>query len=234
MQQIKNILNQYKYYILCTFLLLIIIVFISLKSNNKIEKVEAIKEVKTEKIVEEKKEEMKEEKIKYLKVDVKGEVKNPGVYELEEGKRVIDSINKAGGLTKNADTNYINLSKKIKDEMIIIVYSKEEIANLKDKENIIVYVEKECECPSIKNDACVYDSKEESIDSNNLEKNDKININTATIEQLQTLSGIGEAKAKSIIEYREENGNFKNIEEIMNVSGIGESAYSKIKDNITV
>ena len=137
----------------------------------------------------------------------------------------------SGGLTKNADTSYLNLSKKLKDEMTIVVYSKEEIANMKDQESIIVYMEKECNCPNISNDACINDnSNSDSINNNN----GKININTATIEELQTLTGIGESKAKSIIEYRETNGNFKSVEDIMSVSGIGESAYSKIKDNITV
>ena len=226
MIQIKKIFNQYKYYILVIILLLLIVFILLFNSFNseKIEKVEAIKEIKTEEKVE-------KPKKAYIKVDVKGEVQKPGVYELEEGKRVIDSINMSGGLTKNADTSYLNLSKRLKDEMTIIVYSKEEIANMKEKESIIVYMEKECNCPSISNDACINDNS--NYDSIN-NSNEKININTATIEELQSLTGIGESKAKSIIEYRETNGNFKSIEDIMNVSGIGESAYSKIKDNITV
>ena len=70
--------------------------------------------------------------------------------------------------------------------------------------------------------------------NNSSTSTEKININTATLEELQTLSGIGESKAKAIIEYREENGNFSKPEDILNVSGIGESVYEKIKDNITV
>lgn len=226
MLQIKKIFNRYKYYILVIILLLLIVFILLFNSFNseKIDKVEAIKEIKTEEKVE-------KPKKAYIKVDVKGEVQKPGVYELEEGKRVIDSINMSGGLTKNADTSYLNLSKRLKDEMTIIVYSKEEIANMKDQESMIVYMEKECNCPSISNDACINDnSNSDSINNSN----EKININSATIEELQSLTGIGESKAKSIVEYRETNGNFKNIEDIMNVSGIGESAYSKIKDNITV
>lgn len=228
MLQIKKIFNQYKYYILVIILLLLIVFILLFNSFNseKIEKVEAIKEIKTEEKVE-------IPKKTYIKVDVKGEVQKPGVYELEEGKRVIDSINMSGGLTKNADTSYLNLSKKLKDEMTIVVYSKEEIANMKDKESIIVYMEKECNCPSISNDACINDNSNTNTNSIN-NSNEKININRATIDELQSLTGIGESKAKSIIEYRETNGNFKNIEDIMNVSGIGESAYSKIKDNITI
>lgn len=236
MEKIKNILNQYKIYIALIILFILILIFILLNDSNNKKDVKIEKEVKTSSTQTEK------VKKKYLRVDIKGEVVKPGVYELEENKRVIDLINMAGGLSKNADTSYINLSKKLKDEMTIVVYSKEEIAKMKDKESIIVYMEKECECDGITNDACIYnESKNNNSNKNSSEKNStkkesgsKVNINTANIEELTELKGIGESKAEAIIKYREENGKFKSIEDIMNVTGIGESAYSKIKENITV
>ena len=164
-------------------------------------------------------------------VDVKGEVNTPGVYELTKENTVMDAINKAGGLTKKSDTSNINLSKKLEDEMVIIVYSKEEIKKMETK----------TECPTY-NDACVCEDDEKSkLDNQNVPKaqdnqksKTKININTADLNNLQTLNGIGESKAKAIIEYREKNGNFKTIEDIKNVPGIGDSTYENIKNNITV
>lgn len=184
-------------------------------------------EKKPEKTVTKK--EKNEEKPKEVKVlvDVKGEVNSPGVFELTENNTVLDAINKAGGLTKTSDTSNINLSKKLEDEMVIIVYSKSEIQKMN---------EPEIECPPC-NDACIQKEDEKALldTDKEIEKtNEKININTASKEELQTLDGIGEAKAKAIIEYREKNGNFQKIDDIKNVSGIGDSVYEKIKNNITI
>ena len=191
-------------------------------------------EIKTDPEVTEK-EEKKENKEKETKVlvDVKGEVNTPGVYDLTNNNTVIDAINKAGGLTKSSDTSNLNLSKKLEDEMVIIVYSKSEIKEME---------EPKVQCPPC-NDACIKEEDEKakldaSEKTESKEENEavtgKVNINTATSSELQTLNGIGEAKAKAIIEYREKNGNFEKIEDIKNVSGIGDSVYDKIKDNITV
>ncbi len=165
------------------------------------------------------------EENKKIKIDIKGAVKNPGVYELDDNTRVIDAINVSGGLTAKADTSSINLSKVLKDEMVIVIYTKDEILKAKEENVKIEYVEieKECVCPKLPNDACI----------SNTSKNDLISINTASLELLTTLDGIGEAKAKLIIEYRK-NKKFEDIKEIMNVSGIGESLYEKIKDKITI
>lgn len=153
-------------------------------------------------------------------VDIKGSVNNPGVYEVSNTSRVNDVISLAGGLTENADTSDINLAKIVKDEMTIIIYSKEEVLEKYKKEVCT------CDCPYITNDACI---TEESNEENNL-----ININTASLEELITLPGLGESKAKEIISYREKNGNFTSIENIKNVTGIGEAIFEKIKDYITV
>ena len=193
-------------------------------------------EVKTEKnntITKKENNDTKEKEVKETKVlvDVKGEVNTPGVYELTTHNTVIDAINKAGGLTKISDTSNINLSKKLEDEMVIIVYSKAEIKKMEQEQEIV--------CPPC-NNACITEEDEkaklddESQTDTNKTPSGKININQADEAALQTLDGIGEAKAKAIIEYRSKNGNFKTIEDIKNVSGIGDSVYEKIKDNITV
>jgi len=175
-------------------------------------------------------------------VDIKGEVVNPGVYELSTDSRVIDVINIAGGLTKNADTSIINLSKKISDEMNIKIYSKSEIKKLKENINkepevieIIKEIEKECICPEVDNTCSSNDALiEEDIITDKVESSDKlININTASKEELMNIPNIGESKANAIIEYRNKN-KFSKIEDILNVSGIGESVFEKIKEYITV
>ena len=179
-----------------------------------------IEEEETSKVTEDKVEE--EVTSNKVIVDIKGMVANPGVYEVESTKRVNDVIEMAGGLTENADTSLINLAKIVTDEMTIIIYSKDEVLE-KYKEEVCV-----CDCPLITNDACI------NNDSTSTEENKVVNINTASKEELMTISGLGEAKAEAIIKYREENGNFKTIEDIKNVLGIGDSLFEKIKDYITV
>ena len=163
-----------------------------------------------------------EEVITYF-VDIKGEVNNPGTYEVLPDTRVLDVIEKAGGLTENANTSVNNLSLKVKDEMVIIIYSNEEVSNfskVKEKES---QVSKTCNSSDIKNDTCISNDSLSSL----------VNINTASKEELMTLTGIGEAKALDIISYRVNNGLFNDISDITKVSGIGDSLYAKIKDFIT-
>lgn len=169
-----------------------------------------------------------------VRIDVKGAVKSPGVYELESDARVIDAINLAGGLKSNASTKYLNLSRKVTDEMIIYVYTSTQVKNMSVSE----IIKEECKCLGTDCSSCaganiiVNDSN--SSTTNNEVSREKISINNGTKEELMTLSGIGESKALAIIEYRNANNGFKSLEDIMNVSGIGESAYSKIKDYITL
>lgn len=175
-------------------------------------------------------EEQQEKEIEEYMVDIKGEVVTPGIYKLKKSSRVIDVIEKAGGLTQNADTTVINLSKKITDEMVIIIYSKQEVKNwIKTKEQED-YLEEKCKISEegkVENDACLEDEKE----GTSLQT--KVNINTATKEELMTLSGIGESKAEEIITYRKSTP-FKTIEDLKNVSGIGDATYEQIKNHITV
>ena len=149
-------------------------------------------------------------------VDIKGSVKKPGVYKVNENMIVNDLIKLAGGLTKNAYTKNINLASKLKEGMVVYVYSKSEVTTTVITTKILNDVE--------------YSNPTES---DNTIANGKVNINTATLEELLTLTGVGESKAKAIIEYRSTN-KFNKIEDIMNVSGIGEAAFAKIKSDITV
>ena len=201
-------------------IILIGVIFVLYKNYyTKNEEVIDIFKDKEEEVVVEESEILKEEEEKVV-VDIKGMVANPGVYEVSSSSRVNDVIELAGGLLENADTSLINLAKIVSDEMTIIIYSNEEVLE-KYKEDVCV-----CDCPLISNDACIESGSEDS--------GALVNINTASKEELMTVSGIGEAKAESIIKYREDNGSFSAIEDIMNVSGIGESLIEKIKDYITV
>lgn len=174
-----------------------------------------------------------------VRVDVKGAVKKSGVYELDSNSRVIDAINLAGGLKSNASTKYLNLSKKITDEMVIYVYTNNQVKSMGIKEE----VREECKCPTIDTSICagsniIISDKDDStiIEGNitNQENSNKVSLNKASKDELMTLSGVGESKALAIIEYRDNNGGFKALEEVMNVSGIGEALYNKIKDYITL
>lgn len=156
-----------------------------------------------------------------IRVDVKGMVKKAGVYELAKNSIVNDAIKKAGGLTSKADTTNVNLSKSLTNEMVIYIPKKEEVTKsvvndaLVDKSNSVGFIDNE--------------SSNETTNTST-----KVNINTATLTELTTLSGIGESKAQAILEYRTKNGNFKTLEDLKKVSGIGEAAYEKIKDNICI
>ena len=125
MQKIKYYLEKYKSILILTILLIILllaVLYTVIRPDKKVEQEETKEIVLTEKI--NKKEEQKEEKIK---VDIKGFVEKPGVYEMSNSDRVIDVIEKSGGLKTEANTSYLNLSKKLVDQMIIIIYSNEEI-----------------------------------------------------------------------------------------------------------
>lgn len=189
--------------------ILLLICYIKSNKNNQ-EEILTLNEV-TEKITT--------KNIEKQYIDIKGSVKKPGVYEFKKNDRVIDAINMAGGLLKNANTSNVNLSQKLTSEMVIYISNNNEIKNDNNKINC----DTKCKVEVIEVNNCV--------DENN--KKNKININTATVEDFTNLNGIGESKAKSIIQYRETNGDFKSIEDIKNISGIGESLFNKIKDNIT-
>ena len=143
-----------------------------------------------------------------IKVYVTGEVKNQGVIELEQGSRIVDAIEKAGGQTEEANLKNVNLAYELEDGQKIYIPNKSE-----------------------ENTNEITDDGITGIDS---KENDTININKADEKELQELNGIGESLASSIIKYREDNGKFKNIEDLKNVPGIGESKFSNIKEKIKV
>lgn len=157
-------------------------------------------------------------------VDIKGSVKKPGVYQVPADSIVWDIVNLSGGFTKNAYTKNINLSQKVKDEMVIYVFSKSEMSKM----NNTVKTDTACTTNVINYDNCITTEKNATETSTSL-----VNINTASKEELMNVSGIGASKADSIIAYRIKTP-FSKIEDIMNVSGIGESLFDKIKKYITV
>ena len=166
----------------------------------------------------------KEEISNTVVVDIKGEVKNPGTYEFSNNERISDAIAKAGGLTDKGDTSLINLSEKLTDEMLIIVPS---IIDEDTKNDNIV-------SNNTNSGNTVTTNSNTTKSSNNSSKDNKISINNASVDELMTIKGIGEVKAKSIVEYRNKYGLFKSIEDITKVSGIGSSTFEKIKDYIKV
>ncbi|MBD8069219.1 helix-hairpin-helix domain-containing protein [Bacillus sp. PS06] len=139
-----------------------------------------------------------------IMVDVKGEVLQPGVYEFDTGERIQDAIRQAGGFTEDADVLTVNLAAILIDEMVIYVPKIGEVREV------------------------VVDMKSSQGGD------DKISINTATVEELQQLTGIGPAKAAAIKKYKDENGPLKNVEELLNVAGIGEKTLEKLRDEITI
>lgn len=142
------------------------------------------------------------EETKYIYVDIKGYVMNPGVYKVEDQSRLFQVIALAGGITSDADGLAFNLSMKLRDEQVIYI-------------------------PAIGEE---YPRISEKIED---EENGIININTANSLLLETLPGIGPATAKSIIDYREENGDFSSIENLIEVPGIGEATLNEIREYIT-
>ncbi len=229
--------------------IIIIIITLSIIKYQLQKEKNQIDDIKEEELLV-KEEPQKIEEPKKIHVDIKGEIKKPGVYEIEENKLVIDVINLAGGLTTNANTTLINLAKKVSNEMVIIIYTNEEVKKATENTNnntVAKIIDKECICPNIKNDACINTKNKEntsskSTNSTNNQKNSTteenneiiININEATKEELEKIPGIGSSKAESIIQFREENGLFKTIEDIKDVTGIGDNLYEKIKTYITV
>ncbi len=168
-----------------------------------------------------------------IRVDIKGAVRNPGVYELETGSVVNDLIKVSGGLMSNADTSNLNLSKKLANEMVIIVYTKDEVKEMKQNDTLgDANITDELN----ENSSIIGGSSETSTSKKitSSKTNGKVNLNTASKEELETLNGIGSSKAESIIQYRSTCGAFRTIEDIKNISGIGDALYAKIKDYITV
>jgi len=153
---------------------------------------------------------------KLLTVYVCGAVKAPGVYQLPEGSRLHEAILASGGCTSEAEESYHNLARMIADGERIYILSKEEVGELSLQERV--------------NGESMQGESTGGIS----QVPQTVNLNTATLEQLTSLPGIGASRAESILEYRTKVGRFEAVEEIMNISGIGEAMFARIKDRITV
>ncbi|MDS6114311.1 helix-hairpin-helix domain-containing protein, partial [Streptococcus pneumoniae] len=142
-----------------------------------------------------------------ITVDVKGAVKSPGIYDLPVGSRVNDAVQKAGGLTEQADSKSLNLAQKVSDEALVYVPTKgEESASQQAGSG----------APS------------------STSKDKKVNLNKASLEELKQVKGLGGKRAQDIIDHRETNGKFKSVDELKKVSGIGAKTIEKLKDYVTV
>ncbi|EDS76393.1 competence protein [Clostridium botulinum C str. Eklund] len=149
------------------------------------------------------------DELKKIVVEIKGEVKKPNVYTMNYGSRVNDLIERAGGFTEKADKMNINCSMKLKDEDCIVICNRDDSRENNIKQNNI-----------------------HNVTGNTNNKDDKININTATKEELMKLPGVGEVTAQNIIDYREKSGGFNSVDEITKVNRIGTKTLDKFKDKI--
>ena len=218
MEAIIEKIKEYKIIVICTGLGLLVGGFFLLKptlqtpvkeTNLQAEVAAVSKDSSTEKDVKKEEKEEKEEPVEQdlITVDVKGAVKSPGIYDLPVGSRVNDAVQKAGGLTEQADSKSINLAQKVSDEALVYVPTKgEEVANQQTNSG----------APS------------------STSKDKKVNLNKASLEELKQVKGLGGKRAQDIIDHREANGKFKSVDELKNVSGIGAKTIEKLKDYVTV
>ena len=211
MEALIEKIKEYKIIVICTGLGLLVGGFFLLKpaphtpvkeTNLQAEVTAVSKDSLTEK-------EVKEETIEQdlITVDVKGAVKSPGIYDLPVGSRVNDAVQKAGGLTEQADSKSLNLAQKVNDEALVYVPTKGE-------------------------EAASQQAGSGAASSTSKEK--KVNINKASLEELKQVKGLGGKRAQDIIDHRETNGKFKSVEELKKVSGIGAKTIEKLKDYVTV
>ena len=211
MEAIIEKIKEYKIIVICTGLGLLVGGFFLLKpapqtpvkeTNLQAEVAAVSKDSSTEK--EEKDESVEQD---LITVDVKGAVKSPGIYDLPVGSRVNDAVQKAGGLTEQADSKSLNLAQKVSDEALVYVPTKGE-------------------------ESASQQAGSGTASSTNKEK--KINLNKASLEELKQVKGLGGKRAQDIIDHRETNGKFKSVEELNKVSGIGAKTIEKLKDYVTV
>ena len=215
MEVIIEKIKEYKIIVICAVLGLALGAFFllkptsqtSVKETNLQAEVSAVsKDSSSEKEVKkEEKEESPEQDL--ITVDVKGAVKSPGIYDLPVGSRVHDAVQKAGGLTDEADSKSLNLAQKVSDEALVYVPTKGE-------------------------EAASQQTASGTTPSTSKEK--KINLNKASLEELKQVKGLGGKRAQDIIDHREANGKFKSVDELKKVSGIGAKTIEKLKDYVTV
>ncbi len=190
--------------IICIIVFIVGIIFIKNITNNENNSEVLIENMSNTYITE-----LEKKEVNMIKVHVAGAVQNPGIISIEEGSRLVDAIEKAGGFTEDADTSNLNFAYVIQDGEKIYIYNEDEAKEIEEKGI--------------------------AIDDSNVEtKEQKVNVNTATKEELETIPGIGPALAERIIEYRNKNGKFKSVEELKNVSGIGDKKFENIKEKVRV
>lgn len=229
LKKIQNLNNKQKIIVLIVGIVIITLIFIFLYKTFYKEDEDYVitnsseENQTTENTVTESKIGVVEDK-KTITVHVIGEVNTPGVVTLDEGARIIDAINAAGGKTEEADLSRVNLAYVIEDGVQIYIPSVTEVREAEETEQED-YLREDA------GDGIIITS---ATQESGEEKNAKVNINTANSEKLQTLPGIGESIAQKIIDYREQNGKFTSIDDIKNVPGIGESKFNNIKDKIVV
>ena len=213
MEAIIEKIKEYKIIVICTGLGLLVGGFFLLKpaphtpvkeTNLQAEVAAVSKDSSTEKEVKEEKEEPVEQDL--ITVDVKGAVIAPGIYDLPVGSRVNDAVQKAGGLTDQADSKSLNLAQKVSDEALVYVPTKGEEAS----------------------------QQSGSGATSSTSKEKKVNLNKASLEELKQVKGLGGKRAQDIIDHRETNGKFKSVDELKKVSGIGAKTIEKLKDYVTV
>ncbi|NTQ66561.1 helix-hairpin-helix domain-containing protein [Enterococcus faecium] len=149
---------------------------------------------------------------KVMYTDIKGSVKEPGIYSFSSEERVYDVLKRAGGLLEEADSDRINFSAKIEDQQVLYIPAVGE------------------EPPEHHNQSASPEGKQSTADT----EPSKININTASPSELQQIPGIGSVKAQEIIRFREENGSFQKVEDLQEISGIGEKTVEKLKNFVTI
>ena len=209
MEELIEKIKEYKIIVICVSLGLVLGGFFLLKpvvqtpaKETKVQ-TEVTTVSKDEKEDKNQKEEVVEQDL--ITVDVKGAVKSPGIYDLPVGSRINDAVQKAGGLTDNADSKSINLAQRISDEALVYVPTKEEAT-----------------------------SREAQSNASSTKENKKVNLNKASIEELKQVKGLGVKRAQDIIDHRDSNGKFKSVDELKKVSGIGAKTIEKLKEYVTV
>lgn len=233
MNILKNILNSKKIIITIGIIMIIPIAITIYFSSNNTNNLEILNQVEeetqenkkdTENVVQQEKVVTEEETIA---IHITGEVKNAGLIYLKKGARIEDAIQSAGGITKDASLDKVNLAYILEDGQKIYIPNKKE--KIEQNEYIISNSGKNVLVEEGSN-------SEENITNKTSSKgeNNKVNINSANQTELETLPGIGPSLAQRIIEYRKQNGKFQKIEDIQNVKGIGNSKYSNIKEFIII
>lgn len=212
MEELIEKIKEYKIIVICASLGLVLGGFFLLKpvaqapskeTNLQAEVTNVSKDSTDEK--EDKKQKEESDKQDLITVDVKGAVKAPGIYDLPVGSRINDAVQKAGGLTDNADSKSINLAQKISDETLVYVPTREEVT-----------------------------SQETPSSSSNSKGNKKVNLNKASLEELKQVKGLGAKRAQDIIDHRDSNGKFKTVDDLKKISGFGAKTIEKLKDYVTV